>query len=56
MLSSKRKIKKKTGLFLAFIFTTSFSAFAGQDINLTANVKNSTCQSGISNQVMLPTY
>ncbi|UUF20761.1 Fimbrial protein YadK [Escherichia coli] len=39
MLSSKRKIKKKTGLFLAFIFTTSFSAFAGQDINLTANVK-----------------
>ena len=50
MLSSKRKIKKKTGLFLAFIFTTSFSAFAGQDINLTANVKNSTCQSGISNQ------
>ena len=50
MLSPKRKIKKKTGLFLAFIFTTSFSAFAGQDINLTANVKNSTCQSGISNQ------
>lgn len=41
---------KRIILFLSLLFPITWSAIAGQDIDLVANVKNSTCKSGISNQ------
>lgn len=41
---------KRIILFLSLQFPITYPAIAGQDIDLVANVKNSTCKSGISNQ------
>ena len=41
---------KRIILFLSLLFPITCPAIAGQDIDLVANVKNSTCKSGISNQ------
>ncbi|EFB2832506.1 MULTISPECIES: fimbrial-like protein [Escherichia] len=49
MHPTQRNMMKKTGLFLSLILSTASPAIAGMDIDMTANVKNSTCQSGVSN-------
>ncbi len=49
MLSSQLKIKIKTSLFLALLFATSSPVYAGLDVDMVANIKNSTCKSGLSN-------
>ena len=46
MLSSQLKIKIKTSLFLALLFATSSPVYAGLDVDMVANIKNSTCKSG----------
>ncbi|QLN17977.1 fimbrial protein [Escherichia coli] len=50
MHPTQRKTTNKTGLFLTLILSMASPAMAGMDIDMTANVKNSTCKSGISNQ------
>lgn len=49
MLSSQLKIKIKTSLFLALLFATFSPVYAGLDVDMVANIKNSTCKSGLSN-------
>ncbi len=53
MHPTQRKLMKRIILFLSLQFPITYPAIAGQDIDLVANVKNSTCKSGISNQVIL---
>ncbi len=50
MHPTQRKLMKRIILFLSLLFCIACPAIAGQDIDLVANVKNSTCKSGISNQ------
>lgn len=50
MHPTQRKLMKRIILFLSLQFPITYPAIAGQDIDLVANVKNSTCKSGISNQ------
>ncbi|MCV6021804.1 fimbrial protein StaF, partial [Escherichia coli] len=50
MHPTQRKMTKRTGLFLSLILSMIHPVMAGMDIDMTANVKNSTCKSGISNQ------
>ncbi|CAM6219116.1 fimbrial-like protein [Escherichia coli] len=50
MHPTQRKLMKRIILFLSLLFPITCPAIAGQDIDLVANVKNSTCKSGISNQ------
>ena len=50
MHPTQRKLMKRIILFLSLLFPITCPAIAGQDIALIANVKNSTCKSGISNQ------
>ncbi|MGD2926946.1 fimbrial-like protein [Escherichia coli] len=50
MHPTQRKLMKRIILFLSLLFPITCPAIAGQDIDLIANVKNSTCKSGISNQ------
>ena len=50
MHPTQRKLMKRIILFLSLLFPITYPAIAGQDIDLVANVKNSTCKSGISNQ------
>lgn len=50
MHPTQRKMTKKAGLFLSLILSMIHPVMAGMDIDMTANVKNSTCKSGISNQ------
>ena len=50
MHPTQRKLMKRIILFLSLLFSITCPAIAGQDIDLVANVKNSTCKSGISNQ------
>lgn len=50
MHPTQRKLIKKIILFLSLLFCIACPAIAGQNINLVANVKNSTCKSKISNQ------
>ncbi|MCV5282319.1 putative fimbrial-like adhesin protein [Escherichia coli] len=49
MHPTQRKLMKRIILFLSLLFCIACPAIAGQDIDLVANVKNSTCKSGISN-------
>ncbi len=53
MHPTQRKLMKRIILFLSLLFPITCPAIAGQDIDLVANVKNSTCKSGISNQGIL---
>lgn len=53
MHPTQRKLMKRIILFLSLLFCIACPAIAGQDIDLVANVKNSTCKSGISNRVIL---
>lgn len=53
MHPTQRKLMKRIILFLSLQFPITYPAIAGQDIDLVANVKNSTCKSGISNRVIL---
>lgn len=53
MHPTQRKLMKRIILFLSLLFPITCPAIAGQDIDLVANVKNSTCKSGISNGVIL---
>lgn len=48
MHPTQRKLMKRIILFLSLLFPITCPAIAGQDIDLVANVKNSTCKSGIS--------
>lgn len=50
MHPTQRNLMKRIILFLSLLFCIACPAIAGQDIDLVANVKNSTCKSGISNQ------
>lgn len=50
MHPTQRKLMKRIILFLSLLFCIACPAIAGQDIDLVANVKNSTCKSGISNR------
>ncbi|TBR68852.1 MULTISPECIES: fimbrial-like protein [unclassified Escherichia] len=50
MHPTQRKLMNRIILFLSLLFPITCPAIAGQDIDLVANVKNSTCNSGISNQ------
>ncbi|HCU0360970.1 TPA: fimbrial protein [Escherichia coli] len=50
MHPTQHKLMKRIILFLSLLFPITCPAIAGQDIDLVANVKNSTCKSGISNQ------
>ncbi|RZN22773.1 MULTISPECIES: fimbrial-like protein [unclassified Escherichia] len=50
MHPTQRKLMNRIILFLSLLFPITCPAIAGQDIDLVANVKNSTCKSGISNQ------
>ncbi len=50
MHPTQRKLMKRIILFLSLQFPITYPAIAGQDIDLVANVKNSTCKSGISNR------
>lgn len=50
MHPTQRKLMKRIILFLSLLFPITCPAIAGQDIDLVANVKNSTCKSGISNR------
>ncbi|HCN8868605.1 TPA: fimbrial protein StaF, partial [Escherichia coli] len=50
MHPTQRKLMKRIILFLSLLFCIACPAIAGQDIDLVANIKNSTCKSGISNQ------
>lgn len=50
MHPTQRKMTKKTGLFLTLTLLMTSPVMAGMDIDMTANIKNSTCKSGISNQ------
>lgn len=50
MHPTQRKLMKRIILFLSLQSPITYPAIAGQDIDLVANVKNSTCKSGISNQ------
>lgn len=50
MHPTQRKLMKRIILFLSLLFCIACPVIAGQDIDLVANVKNSTCKSGISNQ------
>ncbi|QMM76561.1 fimbrial protein StaF [Escherichia coli] len=50
MHPTQRNMVKKTALFISLLFSISSPALAGMDIDMTANVKNSTCKSGVSNQ------
>ena len=53
MHPTQRKLMKRIILFLSLLFFIACPAIAGQDIDLVANVKNSTCKSGISNRGIL---
>ncbi|TGB63321.1 fimbrial-like protein [Escherichia sp. E4736] len=50
MHPTQRKLMNRIILFLSLLFPITCPAITGQDIDLVANVKNSTCKSGISNQ------
>ena len=40
---------KKSILLLSLLFSATSPVVAGQDVDIVANIKNNTCQSGISN-------
>ncbi|MFQ9380145.1 MAG: fimbrial-like protein [Escherichia coli] len=40
---------KKSILILSLLFSATSPVVAGQDVDIVANIKNNTCQSGISN-------
>ena len=47
MHPTQRKLMKRIILFLSLLFPITCPAIAGQDIDLVANVKNSTCKSRV---------
>ncbi|MCV5713882.1 fimbrial protein StaF, partial [Escherichia coli] len=49
MRPTQRNLMKKSILLLSLLFSTTFPVVAGQDVDIVANIKNNTCQSGISN-------
>ena len=49
MRPTQRNLMKKSILLLSLLFNTTFPVVAGQDVDIVANIKNNTCQSGISN-------
>ncbi len=50
MRPTQRNLMKESILILSLLFASPLSpVVAGQDVDLVANIKNSTCQSGISN-------
>lgn len=50
MCPTQRNLMKKSILLLSLLFSTTFPVVAGQDVDLVANIKSNTCQSGISNK------
>ena len=50
MRPTQRNLMKKSILLLSLLFSTTFPVVAGQDVDIVANIKNNTCQSGISNK------
>lgn len=53
MHPTQRKLMKRIILFLSLQFPITYPAIAGQDIDLVANVKNSTCKAESVTRVIL---
>lgn len=53
MHPTQRKLMKRIILFLSLQFPITYPAIAGQDIDLVANVKNSTCKTESVTRVIL---
>ena len=49
MRPTQRNLMKKSILLLSLLFSATSPVVAGQDVDIVANIKNNTCQSGISN-------
>lgn len=49
MRPTQRNLMKKSILILSLLFSATSPVVAGQDVDIVANIKNNTCQSGISN-------